>query len=525
MSVVSLANGDPCRYITFIILAHGEDLRDQPTPPHLQNKIHKLMLSGISGNITQGSGVLDALFFNAARVVAHDRSTHHVDKLNHVRDEVFRYPHISDELDIQQTGQADFVADEMKEGRYQRVAESIGWIPSPSKVEYNRMFSFNANNWDDDDDAAAAAAAAAAGAPKPGPTRHKDAMEAREFGIWVVDASIDIANEIGFTPGIHPKVISLMPLLRTWQTTARKSPKYVSDTSGTETTLFELVNVLQSNFGENTYVNVIDLCCRFYNWDRHEPLARGKHETLARRHSKVDQWITPILPARVSSGVHDVLDRYWSDEVPSPAVDPHTVPRIIDYVSLPHGPLSEVVYWERNGAMKYQPITGGPLQCTRACESDVKYLINGAPYGLGLGDTMIVNGRDVTIFYILERGACFFVHDNETGRTSYVTPVIDRQHGESLIVTDDLSGLKYRGRAPFTPVINVKDFSTASHHHQARQPNIPPPFLPPYGYPSSRDITKRMGGARRRRSRFKVTKNKKHKRRATHARTKSRPSA
>ena len=539
------AQGTPCRHISLVIIAHGADLRDDLTPTYLQNKIHKLMLGGFSGNVTQGSKVLDALFFNATRMIAHNRTMHHVDKLNYVRNEVLRYPHIGYEIGIQQRGQEKFVTREMAKGSYQRVVDAIpGWLPPPSTASYNRRYSFNANDWDaaaaeddeDDDDAGVHAHDAGKGKPKPKRMKHKHAPESREFGIWVADASIDIANEIGFTPGIHPKVISLMPMLRTVPTTARRSPTpWTPDMSASDTTLFELVHLIQQRFGENTYVNVVDLACRFYDWDRNKPEARLAHAALKSSHRKVDTWLTPFVPTSVSLGLHNFLDS-WSDEVLSPAVDSSSVPRIIDYVSSVQVPLSEVVYWERNGAMKYQPYQSSgslplPLQCTHAsCESDVKYLINRVPYGLG--DTITVGGRDVTIFYILEGGTCFFVHD-ANGKTLYVTPIMANSE-VTLNVMDNLTGIfENKDSEHFRDASRIDAFASRANE-RVRPSEIlppPPPFLPPYHYSSSHDISTRLSlhppisrrqfqfnpGQGGRSSRNRVTKNKnkkKHKRRS-----------
>ncbi len=500
--------GFPCNFISFIIIAHGEDLREQPTPQDLQGKLHKLMLGGISGNVTDGSVVLDALFYNAARIQAHDRSISHVEKLYRVRDEVFRYPYIGYEIEKQHAGQKKFVADSMAKGMYQRVVDSAGWIPKPSTVEYNRRYSFNANPWSDDSTIKS----------------HKDVMESREFGIWAVDASIGIANQIGLKPGINPNVVSLMPLLRLVQTSARASPTpYAPDRSASNTTLFDLVRILQKIFGVDTYVSVIDLCCRFYNWDDKKPDARRAHAELKRSRDIVDKFITP-LSERLGSQAHSFLSWGWgSDEEPPPAVGLDTVPRIIDYVKYRDDalPLKEVVYWERNGHMKYSDSTDSAAEF----ESDVKYNIARGHYGLG--DRLPIDGRDLTIFYILENGACFFCHEtvDDTERTVYLTPV---GHGLSKFmfeITDNLTEkLENKGRKSIKP-FNVSNFGDIEPSQQRSLMDTPPPFLPPYGYPTSRMGSFRIGGRRTRQmTRLRMTKHKKYKRRHAKNRKKTRRS-
>jgi hypothetical protein len=492
MEVRSLdEHNNPCAFVSMLVIAHGEELREQPTPLALNDKVHKLTLSGLSGNITSGSSVLDALFFNEARIQAHDRSISHVEKLRRVREGLFCYPHIGDEIKKQQTTQEEFVTESLAAGRYQRVVDAAGWIPEPTKVEYNRRYSFNANPWSSG--------------------RHKHIDESRGFGIWLVDASIGIANNLGLKPGIHPNVVSLMPMLGLVQTSARASPIYAPDSTGSDTTFFDLVDTIQRRFGENTYVSVIDLSCRYYNWDKKNPGARETHAALEVSRGKVDRFLTPVLPTQWSERIHRYLTN-WSDEVPSAAAGP--VPRIIDYVLTRQSsqPVAEVVgYWERNGAMKYHG-------STQPFESDVKYTINGGNYGLG--DTLQINGRALNIFYILEGGACFFCHENVDGtkRTSYLTPVTDGRKLLGFEITDNLSE-KLKVKEP-TPVKQFNMKTLGGTDPSPRSPETPPPFLPPYGY-----LSLRMGGRRmRQRTRARITKHKKYKRRHARNRKKTKRS-
>jgi hypothetical protein len=492
--------GEPSKFISFIVISHGEDLPEQVTPPHLNGKLHKLMLSGISGNITNGSEVLDALFYNAARIQAHDRSISHVEKLYRVRDEVFRYPYIHNEIGIQQSVQKKFVAESVANGRYQRVVESAGWIPQPSIVKYNRRYSFNANPWNPSE-------------------LHTETDEYIGFGIWAVDASITIANKIGLRPGIHSDVVSLMPLLQLVQTSARSSPSpHAPDMSASNTTLFDLVHILQESFGKDTYVSVIDLGCRYYNWDAKKPRAHLTHAVLKMSHSGVDSLVTPCLPG-LASCAHSFLD--WglgSDEVPSPPVGHDTVPIIKDYVQPRNTKqVKEVVYWERNGSVK---CLGDSTR--HVFESDVKYDIAGRLYGLG--DTLLAGGRQLRIFYILERAKCFFCHETVNGaeHTVYLTPVVIASKIIGFELTDNLSDkLQFKERVSVKQ-FNVKTFTDQVHQQSAE---TPPPFLPPYGYITSRMGSFRIGGRRtRQRTRVRITKHKKYKRRHAKNRKKTRRS-
>ena len=495
------ADGSPCKFITLFIIAHAEDLRHEPSPHEFQNKLHKLMLGGISGNVTQGSRVLDALFFNATRRLAHDRSMHHVEKLHEIRKEVLLYPHIKEEIMKQHEGQKKFVVDEEQKGRYQRTVDA--WIPPPSPVLYNRRYIFNSNHWSKNKDSTVNPEG-----------RHKHTMESNEFGIWLGDGSIDIANQLGFRPGIHPNVVSLMPLLGVLPTTARRPP----DNTATDITLFDLVNRIHILFGRETCVTVVDMGCRLFKWEAYDPGAQQRHAELRRTHDKLNKWVRPLLPAPLVDAAHTFVDSVWSDAVLSPAAETSAVPEIFEYLILQDGTPCNVVYWDRNGAMKYhKPGTpDGELDLTRACESDVKYTVGGMDYGVG--DTITLpNGLNFTIFYILEGGTWFFVHVAvDEGQTLYFTPVmVNSKFTEWMIgdIADFLPDKAYK----YLSVHNVDEFVSSAHERPIPTPQIQfPPFRPPYEYDGAHALVvtalhkkQRFGGKR---SRGRVTK-KQHKRR------------
>jgi hypothetical protein len=384
--------GNDCRFITLFIISHGQDLRDDKVQPDMENKIHKLMLAGLSGHVTQSSESLDALFFNAARILAHDRTMHHVQKLHEVRKEVLKYPTVKKLIQAQQVGHAEYVADEFKKGRYQRGSDISHWLPEPSAVSYNRGYDFNANPFDEGDTGR--------------PERHKLSMEANQFGIWAADASVDIARSIGLFPGIQPTVISMMSRLEMVPSTARISPAVKPDKTGTVTTLFEVVDKIHAIFGENTYVNVIDMCCRaFWGWDRHAWERHARIKKATDNINRLQQFLPSLVAQPLVKVANQVVDYAvaQSDDVLSDAVSPARVPEIIDKVEETE---EQVVYWDTDGNVytgtDYPRDTLGHIS---------------------IGDVIqMPAGPRFTVFYIFN--GWLFVHggmSNEVEHTYYLT--------------------------------------------------------------------------------------------------------
>jgi hypothetical protein len=393
--------GNECRFITLFVISHGRDIRSNEVPPRLANKIHKLMLAGLSGHITQGSVSLDTLFFNAARMLAHDRTMHHVEQLHETRREILKCANIKKLIQAQQVGQEDYVVDEVTKGRYQRGSDIGDWLPEPSEVLYDREYDLNANPFGIDDDTGR-------------PERHKLSMEANQFGIWAANASVDIARSIGLLPGIQPTAISMMSLLEMVPSTARINPEIQPDTTGTVTTLFEVVDKIHAVFGENTYVNVIDMCCRaFWDWDSG---ARERHARIARLSGEVTdkihrlRWLPPpVVPSLVKFANRAVNYAVAeSDDVPSTAVNPTRVPEIIDIVEATG---ERVVYWDTRGNVYTRP----------DYPRDTLDLSGIGIIGIGSVITL-PNGYQFTVFYIFN--GWLFVHgmsDDGVEHTYYFT--------------------------------------------------------------------------------------------------------
>ena len=146
-------SGPTQEFITIYILAHGTTIPDQKTPSWLKNKVHKLSLGGVNGNLSFDSRLLHTLMFNSARRLGSDRVKQPIEKLYDVREEVFRYHDIKDEIRAQHEGQQGFV---MREKSYQKCASVDCWLPNPFAVVHNHMYTFAANPWARPTDAPAA---------------------------------------------------------------------------------------------------------------------------------------------------------------------------------------------------------------------------------------------------------------------------------------------------------------------------------------------------------------------------------
>ncbi|NBU53337.1 MAG: hypothetical protein EBS33_03055, partial [Alphaproteobacteria bacterium] len=244
-------------FITIFITAHGEDLNhDELSLGRLYElgmhgtrlkQFYKLPLSGITGNITNDSDILDALYFNNARRLAHDRKMNPVLKLHEIREEVLRYRNILRETAELDMTQREFVKKRGLMSQLQRVPAEPDWFPEPSRISYNRRFSFEANPFVLDG--------------------KLSGVFERTFGIWAVDASIPVALQLGLRPGTSStnRQVSLMELLGILPTTAR-TPRYTDKSGATVITLFEIMKRLLQMFGPRTCINVIDMSCRYHNW-------------------------------------------------------------------------------------------------------------------------------------------------------------------------------------------------------------------------------------------------------------------
>ena len=255
----------PYRFVTIFIITHGEDLKGVPDSgifddKLLKNNHYKLTLSGLTGNITEASDTVDALYSQIPRILAHDRTKSPLQKLQVVRGKMINDFNIEYEEAEQAKAQASHVWDHINKygGLYQRAkSRNENWFPEPTLITYNRAYSFNAN-------------------PIDSGVRSRSVQERNQFGVWLLDASLDIATVLGFHPGCETEPLSLLKLLGISLSTARTHDD--SDETGTTTTLFIIMAQLMELFGDDIHINVVDVACRYYNWDKHRPGVEGKHK-------------------------------------------------------------------------------------------------------------------------------------------------------------------------------------------------------------------------------------------------------
>jgi hypothetical protein len=168
-------------------------------------------------------------------------------KLHEIREEVLRYRNILRETAELDMTQREFVRKRGFISQLQRVPAEPDWFPEPSRISYNRRFSFEANPFVLDG--------------------KLSGVFERTFGIWAVDASIPVALQLGLRPGTSSTngPVSLMELLGILPTTAR-TPRSEDKSGATVITLFEIIRRLLQLFGPRTCINVIDMSCRYRNW-------------------------------------------------------------------------------------------------------------------------------------------------------------------------------------------------------------------------------------------------------------------
>ena len=386
-------SGPTKEFITIYINAHGTTIPFDKIPSAWNNKVYKLSLGGVNGNISFESRVIDTLLFNSARRLNSNRVKQPIEKLHDVREEVFRYYNINDEIKKQHEGQRKFAESEKT---YQKCASIDCWLPAPFAVAHNHMYSFTANPWTRPSDALSA--------DVPVHLRHTEVYE-QKFGVWVVDASMRIAKKIGLLPGIQPNVVSLMQLLGILQTTKR-SPSDTDD--ATVTTLFHMVHKIHEIFGPNVSVCVIDVSCRYTEWDK--MIASKFKHGFGRSLSRVSQFMKPYVPTSLHRTMHQTALTLQDSRPPRPA-SPMAI-QVSDWIVwTEHNEMGETV-------QKYNRITfwkrDGKIQCGNDHDATVAVgpgeTGERRPYSIGDKITL-ANGRTFTIFHILPGTITwFFTH-------------------------------------------------------------------------------------------------------------------
>jgi hypothetical protein len=276
----------PYRFVTILIIAHGEDLprvlfenvfnvqpvskvrraftkvKEAITSVAQPSNHYKLTLSGLTGNVTQGSSTLDRLYFDIPRILAHNRTMSPLEKLHTVCEKVHEDFDFEYEEFIQEKGHEEHIDDRPNE--YQRIPrkKNANWFPLPTNIMADRQYYFTAN-------------------PINSNKRRHSVSERNEFGVWLVDASLDIANSIDpkLTPGSGSSnvPISLLSMLKISLSTAR-TPNSNDTSNATITTLFTIMAQLMRFFGKDIHINVIDITCRYLNWDKYFPGSRKRHK-------------------------------------------------------------------------------------------------------------------------------------------------------------------------------------------------------------------------------------------------------
>jgi hypothetical protein len=389
-------SGTTQEFITIYIVAHGTALPLQKTPSWLKNNVYKLSLGGVNGNVSTESRVLHTLLFNSARRLGSNRVKQPIQKLDDVREEVFRYFNIKDEITVQQLSQHRFV---MHEKSYQKCASIDCWLPKPFAVAHNHMYEFGANPWARPTDAHD-------GEVKIYST-HTEILERQKFGIWVVDASMRIAKKIGLLPGIQPNVVSLMQLLGVLPTTMR-SPHDTDN--ATVTTLFHIVYAIQRIFGHNVSVCVIDISCRYTKWEemRASQFKHGFGRTLGR----VSQFMKPYLPKSFHQTMRRTSLSLLDSRPPRPA-SPMAI-QVSDWIVWnDHNDMGQLVqkqnritFWNRNGKIRCDDVHDPTMALGLPFKPD------GSATSYRIGDKIkLDNDRTFTIFHIMQGSPTwFFTH-------------------------------------------------------------------------------------------------------------------
>jgi hypothetical protein len=292
----------PYRFITIFIITHGEDIKERTIGSfnattqegiyetfkslfrtktnQLNAKPHfKLTVSGLTGNITTGSDTVDAIYSQLPRILAHDRTMSPLQKLKAVRKKMHSEFFFKHEVEAQSKGQLKFIGDRSTE--YQRiVSRNENWFPDPTLITYDRAYYFSANPIDYED-------------------RTSTVMERNEFGVWLLDASLDIATELKLRPGCETEPLSLLEMLGISLSTARTHDSS-DETGATSTTLFIIMAQLMQRFGNDIHINVVDVTCRYFNWDQYRPGVEKWHN-LGSKIQSLGTWLTDNVSSYVGS--------------------------------------------------------------------------------------------------------------------------------------------------------------------------------------------------------------------------------
>jgi len=314
----------PYRFVTMLIIAHGEDLptkfedffnvpkgssltrvfskvKETLTAVARPSRHYKLTLSGLTGNVTQGSSTLDRLYFEIPRILAHDRTLSPLEKLHEVRNKVREDFDFEYHESVQQRGHKRHITETQNEYQREPLEENANWAPPPTNIRTDRQYYFTANPFGVTD-------------------RRSGVHEKNDFGLWLVDASLDIATSI--TPnllpgsGVRNTPISLLSMLGIQLSTAR-TPNSNDESGATEISLFTIMARLMMKWGPDIHINVIDITCRYFNWDKLFP-GREKRHLIGKKLQSVGK--------KVPLGIgfpFTILGKKIADEIASPTARNH----------------------------------------------------------------------------------------------------------------------------------------------------------------------------------------------------------
>jgi len=467
-----VVSGPTQEFITIYILAHGTTLPFHKIPSDWKNKVHKLGLGGVNGNLSFNTRVLETLLFNSARRLSSNRVKQPIEKLYDVREEVFKCVNVKDEIRALHEAQQRFVATSQT---YQKCASVDCWLPKPFAVAHNHMYSFTANPWFRPTDAHDETEVRIYSA-------HTEVMERQKFGIWVVDASMRIAKKIGLLPGIQPKTVSLMQLLGILPTTVR-SPHDTDN--ATKTTLFHIVEKIHKIFGRNVSVGVIDVSCRYTLWEqmRASQFKHGFGRTL----SRVSDFMRPHLPTLLHRTMRRTSLSLLDSRPPRPA-NPMAV-RASDWIVwTERNDMGETVqkrnkitFWKRNGKIQ----CGDEHDPTEA----VGLGPDGVPMFYRIGDKITMpNDTTYTIFYIMPGSPTwFFTHADPHVVLEDTGMVVEEDDGDDEYkdIDEDETKTMYfavidnQWYITHRPVEPKYECDLGYNEHAATQPA---PLLPPDEY-------------------------------------------
>lgn len=342
----------PYRFVTMLLIAHGEDLTTKfedffnvPKGPSLMrvfskvketvtavaepSRHYKLTLSGLTGNVTQGSSTLDRLYFEIPRILAHNRTLSPLEKLHEVQKKVREDFDFEYHESVQHKGHKRHIKD-TPPNEYQRepLEENANWAPPPTNIRTDRQYYFTANPFGVTD-------------------RRSDVHEKNDFGLWLVDASLDIATSI--TPNLLPgsgggnMPISLLTILDISLSTAR-TPNSNDESGATEISLFTIMDRLMMKWGADIHINVIDITCRYFNWDKLFP-GREKRHLIGKKLQSVGK----KFPLGIGFPF-TILGKKIADEIVSPTAhnDDDYIPEYVYVDSLDRALAVEEWYYDGN---------------------------------------------------------------------------------------------------------------------------------------------------------------------------------